>query len=57
MQPREALLKYAKVGEDNPQWTTGVWLGSLFQSNLRQSDGDGRLFVDIDVMMAFLNSA
>ncbi len=57
MQPREALLKYAKVGEDNPQWTAGVWLGSLFQSNLRQSDGDGRLFVDIDVMMAFLNSA
>jgi hypothetical protein len=26
MQPREALLKFAKVGEDNPQWTAGVWL-------------------------------
>lgn len=35
MQPREALLKYAKVGEEDPQWTAGVWLVRIFKSNLR----------------------
>lgn len=25
-QPREALLKYAKVGDEDLQWTAGMWL-------------------------------
>ena len=25
VQPREALLKYAKIGEEDPQWTAGEW--------------------------------
>lgn len=29
-QPREALLKYAKVGEEDLQWTAGVWSLRLF---------------------------
>ena len=29
-QPREALLKYAKAGDEDLQWTAGVWLLRLF---------------------------
>lgn len=56
-QPREALLKYAKSGDEDLQWTAGVWPIRFFSQNSRLSDGDGCLFVRVDTVMAILNSA
>jgi hypothetical protein len=56
LQPREALLKYAKVGEEDPQWTGGVYPFHFFSRTGGNLMGNGCLFV-IVVMMVLLNSA
>jgi hypothetical protein len=54
LQPREALLKYAKVGDEDPQWTGGVCPFRFFSQTRGNLMGIGCLFVVVDVVMVII---